>query len=115
MATTRFNKRAIFANANDSLYHRQLKSQGTDRIVQYTSGNLTYPTVEQIQQLQIETHIWTTGDAFFKLAFKYYNDVDYWWIIPFFNKKPTEQHFQVGDVVYIPLPLYEILSIMSVG
>ena len=35
---------------------------------------------------------------------KYYGDAEYWWLIAWYNNKPTESHFKLGDVVYIPLP-----------
>jgi len=34
-----------------------------------------------------------------------------WWVIAWFNKLPTESHIKLGDVIYIPMPLNEILKI----
>jgi hypothetical protein len=33
-----------------------------------------------------------------------------WWLIGWYNQKPTEAHFKIGDTVLIPLPLEEILG-----
>jgi len=33
-----------------------------------------------------------------------------WWVIAWYNQKPTEAHFNVGDVVYIPTPLANVLQ-----
>ncbi len=106
---TRFNKRTIIFN-QDPLYQQRLFDNSLKGIRQYNSANLKYPTSEQIQKMERVAHVWKQGDSFEKLAFQYYGDSTYWWIIAFFNKKPTEQHLAVGDNIYIPLPLYEILS-----
>ena len=45
----------------------------------------------------------------FKLASKYYDDPTMWWVIAFYNQKPTEFHLKLGDLVYIPVPLETVL------
>ena len=112
MATSRYTGRTIFNN-KDELYHQKMLDKGTTSFVQYETPTLTYPTTQEIQGLQTITHIWKQGDSFEKLAFTYYKDPNYWWVIPRFNQKPTEQHFSVGDNVYIALPLYEILTALG--
>ena len=82
-------------------------------IRQYPSLNLKYPSAQQIQSYSIQIETWTLGQRLYKLADKYYGDSQYWWIIAFFNKKPTEQHFSIGDAIQIPLPLNSILNDMG--
>lgn len=112
MANSKYLKRYAFYNT-DSLYQQKFKDKGVDKIKQLSVPNFVYPTVEQIQKLDRTTHIWKQGDSFEKLAFSYYGDMDFWWIIPLYNNKPTEQHFSVGDSLYIPQPLYKILSALG--
>lgn len=112
MATSRYTSRKIINNNND-LYRQKLLDKGTTSVVQYDSPTFVYPSSEEIRGLDIINHIWKQGDSFEKLAFAYYKDSNYWWIIPMFNQKPTEQHFTVGDNVYIPLPIYEILTLLG--
>ena len=45
------------------------------------------------------------GDRMYKFAFDVYGDPDYWWIIAWFNNKPTDAHCKIGEVLYVPLPL----------
>ena len=80
----------------------------------YITPNLKHPTEDQIDELIVESHVWTRGDKFFKLAFDYYSDSELWWVIAWFNKTPTEAHLQVGDVVHIPLPLDTILRFYDI-
>ena len=57
---------------------------------------------------------WSVGTKLYKLAHQYYNDSKLWWVIAAFNQKPTDSHFSVGDVVYIPLPLERVLTLYEV-
>jgi nucleoid-associated protein YgaU len=64
-------------------------------------------------QLEVlEEHIWTQGDSFWKLAQKYYNNVSLWWTISMVNKKPTDGHCNIGDVIMIPRDAYRIAEAM---
>jgi len=54
------------------------------------------------------------GDRYFKLAHRFYGDSKLWWVIAWFNKKPTESHVDVGDLILIPTDLYQILNIFDV-
>ena len=40
-------------------------------------------------------------------------DTEYWWLIAWFNNKPTDIHCKVGDVLYIPLPLDKAIVIAT--
>ena len=49
-----------------------------------------------------DEYIWTKTDSLFKLANKYYGSTEAWWTIGLINGKPTDAHFSIGDVVYVP-------------
>ena len=59
----------------------------------------------------IETirHVYSTGDRLSKLAHKHYGDARYWWLIAWFNGKPTDFHCKIGDYIYIPFPLRDVI------
>jgi len=64
------------------------------------------PTEEELKNdLTHVQRIYTMGDRLYKFAYEYYGDVDYWWVIAWYNNKPTDGHFEIGDVVYIPREL----------
>mgnify|MGYP003628116428 CR=1 FL=1 len=100
----------IIAN---KMYQETLIDRGVNFIEIEQAPELIYPTVRQIQQLEIVGHTWKTGDRLYKLAHRYYNDSQLWWIIAFFNKKPTEAHFRLGSTVRIPLPLDKIIDFIG--
>jgi hypothetical protein len=81
-------------------------------ITQYDTAVFRYPTTEEIAELQIVEVIWASNSRLYKMANQYYNDPALWWVIAMFNQKPTEAHFKLGEIVYIPLPLEKVLRIM---
>lgn len=110
---SRYNNRKISRNKN-KLYKRTFEERNVNFIRQYRSPDLAYPTPEQIRQLTVLTRVWKAGDRYYKLAYEYYGNSKYWWVIAWFNKKPTEAHVNVGEVIYIPTPLDKLLNYYDV-
>ena len=106
--TSRYDNREIGINAKQ-LYRRMFRDRGVGFVKQYFSPDLPHPSVEQIKNLSIIDHTWRQGDRYYKLAHKYYNDSTLWWVIAWYNQKPTEGHLELGDIVKVPLPLEKIL------
>ncbi len=52
---------------------------------------------------RVYEHIWSHGDKLYKLAEKYFDDVEMFWLIGLMNDKPTDAHYKYGDVVLIPV------------
>ncbi len=57
--------------------------------------------------------MWRLGDRYWKLASENYGNAKYWWVIAWFNKKPTEQHVKLGETVLVPLFLDEVLTVIG--
>jgi len=105
----RYKNQRVFINDIDT-YKRYLKKRGMSHIKQYNTPKMFYPTdLQATQNFSTINHIWGTGDRYFKLADEYYSDATMWWVIAFYNQKPTESHVKLGDVIYIPTPLESIL------
>tara|TARA_R100000234_G_scaffold118838_1_gene100244 strand:+ start:4330 stop:4668 length:339 start_codon:yes stop_codon:yes gene_type:complete len=107
---SRYDDRAFITN-NLDIYKNIFKKRGVKQIVHYASPELSYPSSQDLSSLNIIDHIWRRGDHYYKLADFYYGDSTYWWVIAFFNKKPTEDLLAFGDIVMVPLPLENVLSI----
>ena len=58
-------------------------------------------------------HVWSKTDKLHKLAEQYYGDNTYWWVIAMFNKKPTDAHYSIGDITYIPEDPILILNLIE--
>ena len=96
-------------NSNE-FYEFLRKKRGIKKaVVQMPTVRLQHPNLLQRAVLAGETHIWATGDRFYKLAHKYYNDSRYWWVIAWYNGYPTEGHIKKGTLIEIPLDLEKVL------
>ena len=62
-----------------------------------------------LKKLTIATHIYKAGDKLNKIAFQQYGDPRLWWVIAWFNGKPTDLDCKIGDTLLVPHPLEEVL------
>ena len=99
---SRYQNRDIFRNSDPS-YVRQLSEREVDYIDQYTTATFTWS-----DEIDYDEEYWGVGMRFYKLADKYYGDPTLWWVIPWFNQKPLESDYRVGDVIEIPFPVDEL-------
>ena len=108
------NDGKIIVFTRDKIYQDILKDRNVPFIEHYRTYPMFYPTPRQMAELQIDRRLWTTGDKYWKLAEEAYGDPEFWWVIAWFNKKPTESHMRTGDMVLIPRPLETILDFYKV-
>ena len=108
---SRYTNRRKFRNANE-IYSEMMEERAITSIVQYGTPNFSYPSSEQMKEVVTLKHRWLRGDRYYKLAHQHYGDSSLWWVIAWFNKKPTESHVKVGSVVLIPKPLNKILTFL---
>lgn len=80
----------------------------------YETTTITNLTQEQISLLSFDVHIWSLGDKYHKLSTLYYGDPKHWWIIAYYNKKPTDAHLKIGDKLLIPNPIERVLNMIRV-
>ena len=111
MAYSRYFNRNIFTN-NDEEYRKAFfDDRGVKRIEHFDTAILGYPDMQEIENLNNLAVTWVASSRLYNLADEFYGDPEYWWVIAWYNKKPTEAHFQIGDVVYIPTPLDRVLEL----
>ncbi len=103
----RNEKRDILLNKHE-LYKKKLKDRGIKSFRHFSKMKMSKVSPEDMGTLTIIDHIFTTGDSLSKLAFKYYGDTRYWWILAVFNEKPIDNLIKIGDTMHIPLPLEEV-------
>jgi hypothetical protein len=108
----RYIDRPILTN-DDELYLKILEKRHVGRMRQYGTAKFVYPSIAEIRKLNRVKHVWAVGDRYYKLADRHYGRTDLWWIIAFFNQKPTEANVKIGEVILIPLPLELILQYLE--
>jgi len=109
---SRYINRLIYDN-DHSLYSQMLEEKDLDFITHYATPNFKYPNAKQMSELQLQRHIWQFGDRYYKLAYQHYGDSTLWYVIAWFNKRPTEAHVFPGDVIIIPKPLGAVLKLLT--
>lgn len=88
-----------FSNNQTELYKKLLEERGIKNIYQFRTK--IFENID-LSSIQYSKYIWKKDDNLFKLANKFYNNKDYWWIIGYVNSKPTDAHFEIGDEILIP-------------
>ena len=109
---SRYDGRDLLLNDLE-MYEEEFERRNVKFINQYGTPTMRYPTPEEISTLDLEIHVWTPGDRFFKLAHKHYGNSQMWWVIAWFNQTPTESHVDTGRDIYIPFPLAEVTAYMT--
>jgi len=111
MPVNRYENKDVISNAKRA-YLEQRKARKTNVIKHYNSPNLSYPNTSQMRRITPLEHTWKLGDRYYKLAHKHYGDSSLWWLVAWFNKAPTESHLEMGQTIYVPLPLEAALSFL---
>jgi nucleoid-associated protein YgaU len=110
---SRYASKKVMRN-NTTQYRKMLKERGLKHVDQFGTPMLRHPTAGEISSLDVLGHIWKQGDRYFKLAHKHYGNAEFWWVIAWYNKRPTESHVKIGDTIAIPTPLEKVLNYMKV-
>jgi hypothetical protein len=111
---SRYDGRILIVN-DDPLYVEQFVNRKVLRVNQFSTPIIRYPTVEEMGDFVIFSHVWKLGDRFYKLSDEHYGSVNFWWVIPWFNKKALESDFKLGDTIHIPRPLELALTYFNIG
>ena len=109
----RYSSRKIFTNLSEK-YEKVAEERELSHITQYSTPELKHLNQDAISRLQRVTHGWRLGDRYYKLAYKHYGSSKYWWVIAWYNRRPTESHVKLGEVIYIPLPLEDVLRYLNI-
>tara|TARA_Y100001973_G_C5093516_1_gene278791 strand:- start:72 stop:404 length:333 start_codon:yes stop_codon:yes gene_type:complete len=94
-------------------YDKVLEERGVKSIEQYRTPVLKYFDEDNMREVDYINYVWKSGDTFWKLAKKYLDSPKNWWVIAAFNKKPTEAHLEIGEVIKVPLSLAQALQVIE--
>ena len=109
---SRYNQTKVLTNSSD--YYAPLrKSRDLKAVNQFETPILKNPGPTERSRLQKTTHVWKYGDRFYKLAYQYYGNEKFWWVIAWYNSIPTEATLPIGTQLYIPLNLEEALKVLQ--
>ena len=101
---------------NRDEYYSYLRSKRDIKVANhYATPLLKNPTVEERTSIISDTHIWSLGDRYYKLAHKYYGDASFWWVIAWYNAVPIEADLSFGDIIEIPVNLASALDVLGLN
>tara|TARA_A100001011_G_scaffold207254_1_gene215444 strand:+ start:194 stop:553 length:360 start_codon:yes stop_codon:yes gene_type:complete len=99
----------IFVNP-DPIYQDFIDKTGISVIQHYGLMMFGDPTDQTfLREIEIVPYIYSLGDNMSKIAYKEYGDSKLWWVLAWFNGRPTELHCNVGDTINVPHPIDEVL------
>jgi hypothetical protein len=108
----RYKNKFTLINSSQ-LYKDKFLKKGVNFIEYEQTPDISFPDSAQSIELDIIIHNWKMGDRLYKLAHRYYGDPTMWWVIAFYNAKPTESYYTYGTQVEIPKPLDKVLQFMG--
>ena len=85
----------------NKLYSKKLKDRGRDSVELYRTT-----VFKNLKGNNYEVSLyglWDQSSSLQKISQEVYGTMEYWWTIGLINNKPTDQHFSIGDEIYIPL------------
>ena len=108
----RYSRRAI-KNNQEELYDNLFESRGVKSIRHYTTPVFPQISARATASLIRERYVWKTGDSYQRLAESAYGDARYWWVIAWYNQKPTDGLIKNGDVISVPFPLQDVIELLG--
>lgn len=115
MALSRYNNTQQVQNS-DTDYKKVFSSRYglSDFLLQRKRLGLEFPDYEKFNSLIFSYETWQIGSRLHKFSEKYYKTPNYWWVIGFYNKKPIDTNYSVGDIVIVPVSLEEAIAALGI-
>jgi hypothetical protein len=106
MSTSRYQYTDLIeltAQMRPGIFYRR----GLTTVRQYARLKFNSPDAEDDETTAIETYerVMATGERMSKWAHEFYGSAEYWWVISWYNKRPTDSHIQLGEIISIPKDL----------
>ena len=99
----------------EEFYEEFLEEREVPSITHYRTPKWPRLTASIRRRFKRSRHVWKAGDRYWKLANQYYGDSKLWWVIAWYNEKPTEGQIKEGTVLFIPTPIDRVLAFFNIG
>ena len=109
---SRYGNRTV-ADNRELAYADVFKQRKLNFIAQYTTPEFYEMTAAQRASLKRIPEVWKVGDKLWKYASIHYGDPRLWWVIGWYNLKPTDAHFEIGDSILIPVPVNKVMMMFD--
>ena len=99
---------------NKNLREPIFERRGRDVIDQFETLRLNQISSEDIrEELTSVERVYSMGDKLYKYSYEFYGSVEYWWVIAWYNNRPTDTHCKIGDTIHIPMPLEKAIILAT--
>lgn len=107
---TEWNQNSVILENDEKIYLKFMEKIGASKI-DHSSLVLFGDPVDSsfLKKINILKHNYASSDSLCKIAYKHYGDAELWWVLAWFNGKPTDFHCKIGEVLLIPTPVEEVL------
>jgi len=100
----RYEKTDTFLLKRNARYNKILTKRKVEAI-----KIMETQTIDSVANIDFDTItesevLWAQGTKMWRLAADHYGDGTLYWVIALYNEKPTDAHWEIGDIVYIPHP-----------
>jgi|TARA_A100000164_G_C21829549_1_gene734567 nucleoid-associated protein YgaU len=106
----RYASTKTFVNRLEAYEFLRKERNNVKGIKQFQTVKIHNPGISVRSRLETVRHVWTFGDRYYNLAQQYYGDPNYWWVIAWYNGRPTEADVSPGDIITIPVDLENALA-----
>jgi len=103
------------ATNDNEFYGEFFEERNVKSIEQFRTRSFPVLTSAVRRRFTSARHIWKMGDSYWKIASEYYGNPRLWWVLAWYNEKPTESHVKVGGILLIPTPVEEVISFFHSG
>jgi len=104
-----------FLENKEEIYEELFDKRGINHITHYRTAKWPPLTPAVRSQFTTVKHVWKLGDKWWKLASEFYGDPKLWWVLAWYNEKPTESHVKQGNTIYVPQPIEKVISYFEYG
>ena len=100
--------------SNDSeMYDDFFEQRGVAKIKHNLLKNLNLNFNQE--DYSYTAYTWRKGDTMIRLANRYYGNFNFWYIIGYFNKKPVDSMYEIGETIKIPNNTRDVNFLISQG
>ena len=101
----------IKLSITNDLYYNILKDRGIEEVELDHIANI--PTGFNPEAYTYTEYVWRKRDNLIRLANRFYNDHTLWVVIGFFNQKPVDHLYNIGETIKIPANVQQILQLIG--
>lgn len=105
-----WDENSVTLENEDRIYGKFMDKLGTKKLDHSSLVLFGNPVASDfLKKIRVSSHLYAAGDRLSKIAHRYYGDAELWWVLAWFNGKPTDFHCKIGETLLVPHPVEEAI------